>query len=203
MDILSGAYSPDLWNIKIDHKIKLPKTMKTFSIPTRETVSAVNQTLFDNLTKVVGRVPNLYAALATSDHALANYLTLQNGKSSLRAKEREVINLVVSQVNDCLYCLSAHTAIAKLQGFTDEQIIEIRKSEITFDTNLDALAKLVKSITENKGHAAPALLDAFYAAGYTEGNLADVVIGIGDKIITNYLFALTEVPIDWPVAVRI
>lgn len=174
--------------------------MKTFNIPTRETVSSANQALFDNLTKVAGRVPNLYAALATSEHALANYLTLQNGKTSLRAKEREVINLVVSQVNQCLYCLSAHTAIAKAQGFTDEQIIEIRKAEITFDNKLNALAKLVKSITENKGHAAPEVLDAFYAAGYTEGSLSDVVLGIGDKIITNYLFALTQVPIDWPVA---
>ena len=177
--------------------------MKTFNIPTRETVSANNQALFDNLTKVAGKVPNLYAALANSNHALANYLTLQNGKTSLRAKEREVINLVVSQVNECLYCLSAHTAIAKLQGFSEEQIIEIRKAQITFDGKLDALAKLVKAITESKGHAAPELLEAFYQAGYNEGNLADVVIGVGDKIITNYLFALTQVPIDFPIAVQI
>jgi hypothetical protein len=31
----------------------------------------------------------------------------------------------------------------------------------------------------------------------------DVVIGVGDKIITNYLFALTEVPIDFPIAAKI
>jgi len=174
--------------------------MKNFSVPTKEQVSPANQVIFDNLAKMAGHVPNLYAAFAHSEHALGNYLTLQNGKTSLRAREREVINLVVSQVNECQYCLSAHTAISKMQGFTDEQILEIRRAEVTFDSKLDALAKLVKSIVENKGHADKQLVDNFYAAGYNEGSLVDVVLGVGDKIITNYLFALTAVPIDWPIA---
>jgi AhpD family alkylhydroperoxidase len=72
-------------------------------------------------------VPNLYATFAHSEHALGNYLTLQNGKSSLTAKEREVINLVVSQVNECAYCLAAHTVLGGMVGFTPEQIIAIRK----------------------------------------------------------------------------
>jgi len=172
--------------------------MKTYSIPGREQVSPANQSIYDNLNKLVGRVPNLYAAFANSDYALGNYLTLQNSKSSLRAKEREVINLVVSQVNHCLYCLSAHSALAKMQGFSDEQILQIRKADIPFDQKLDVLAKLIKSVVENKGHVDEQLLDNFYAAGYTEGNLADVVIGIGDKMISNYMYALTEIPIDFP-----
>lgn len=174
--------------------------MKTFPIPTKEQVSPANQTIFDNLKVAVGFVPNLFAVFANSENALGNYLTLQNGKTSIRAKEREVINLVVSQVNECLYCLSAHSVFAKMNGFTDEQILEIRKAAISFDPKLDALAKVVKSITENKGHAAPELLADFYAAGYNEGSLVDVMMVIGDKIITNYLHAVTEVPVDWPAA---
>lgn len=174
--------------------------MNTFSIPVKAQVSPANQVIFDNLTKMAGRVPNLYATFAHSENALGNYLTLQNGKSSLRVKEREVINLVVSQVNDCKYCLSAHTVIAKLQGFNDQQILEIRKAAITFDHKLDALAKLTKSITENRGHADPQLVENFYEVGYDEGNLVDVVMVVGDKIISNYMYALTAVPIDWPIA---
>lgn len=172
--------------------------MKTFTIPTREQVSPANQAIFDNLTKMVGHVPNLYAVFANSETALGNYLTFANGKTSLRAKEKEVVNLVTSQVNNCVYCLSAHTALGKLQGFTDEQIIEIRKAEITFDAKLDALAKAVKSLAENKGHATAEALANFYAAGYTEGNLVDVILVIGDKTITNYLHAATDIPVDWP-----
>jgi len=173
--------------------------MKIFPVPTKDQVSSANQVIFDNLTKMVGHVPNLYATFAHSENALGNYLTLQNGKSSLRAKEREVVNLVVSQVNKCLYCLSAHTAIGKMQGFTDEQVLEIRRAEVTFDSKLNALAKLVKGIAENQGHTDQQLVENFYAAGYNEGSLVDVVMVVGDKIITNYLYALTAVPIDFPI----
>lgn len=174
--------------------------MKKFPIPTKEQVSPDNQAIFDKLNGMVGFVPNLYAIFAHSDTALGDYLALQNRKSSIRTKEREVINLVVSQVNSCSYCLSAHTQFAKVNGFTDEQILDIRRANIGFDPKLDALAKLVKNTTENRGHASGAVIEAFYAAGYTEANLIDVVIIIGDKIITNYLHALTDIPVDWPLA---
>lgn len=174
--------------------------MKNFPIPTKEQVSPANQTIFDNLKRMVGFVPNLYAIFSHSDTALSDYLALQNRKSSIRAKEREVINLVVSQVNNCSYCLSAHTQFAKMNGFTDEQILDIRRGNISFDSKLDALAKLVRSTTENRGQVSPEILENFYAAGYTEASLIDVVIVIGDKIITNYLHALTDIPVDWPLA---
>ena len=174
--------------------------MKTFTVPTAATVSPANQAIFEQLKKGLGMVPNLYATLAHSEHALGNYLNLQNVKSSLNAKEREVINLVVSQVNECAYCLAAHTALGGMVGFTPEQIISIRKGSAAFDAKLDALAKLVRSTTLNRGQAAPELVDAFFAAGYNEGNLIDAVVVVGDKIITNYLHALTRVPVDFPAA---
>lgn len=177
--------------------------MKTIAVPTKDQVSPANQALFDNLTKNIGRVPNLFAVYAHSENALGTYLALSGAKSSLRTKEKEVVNLVVSQVNGCEYCLSAHTAISKLQGFTDDQILEIRRASVSFDGKFDALAKLTKSITENKGHADEEVLENFYAEGYNEGNLIDVVIAVADKTISNYIFALTAVPIDFPIAAAI
>lgn len=174
--------------------------MKTFTVPTAASVTPANQAIFEQLEKGLGMVPNLYATLAWSDHALGNYLTLQNGKTSLNARERETINLVVSQVNECVYCLAAHTVLGGMAGFTPEQIVEIRKGGASFAPKLDALARLVKSAAERRGHAAPELVDAFFAAGYTEANLVDAVVVIGDKIITNYLHALTRVPVDFPAA---
>jgi len=174
--------------------------MKTFAVPTREQVSDNNKVVFDNLKQKIGMVPNLYATMAYSDNALGNYITFQSGKTSLRAKEKEAVNLIVSQVNNCIYCLSAHTAIGKMNGFTDDQIIEIRKGSASFDAKLDALVKLAKNITETKGKADSALVDNFFAAGYNEGTLIDLIMLIGDKTIMNYLHNLTEVPVDFPLA---
>ena len=74
--------------------------MTAITVPTRDTVSPANQAMFDALQGQLGFVPNLYATLAHSENALGTYLALQSAKSSINAKAREVVNLVVSQVND-------------------------------------------------------------------------------------------------------
>ena len=177
--------------------------MTKFNIPTRDAVSPANQALFDNLKKGLGMVPNLYATLAHSETALHTYLTLQNAMSSINGKAREVINLVVSQVNGCEYCLAAHTVIGGMVGFSPEQVIEIRGGRASFDLKLDALARLVHSIAIERGHADPVLVDAFLAAGWTQGNLIDAIVVIGDKTVTNYLHGTTKVPVDFPAAPKL
>lgn len=171
-----------------------------FAVPTRENVSESNQAIFDQLTKGLGMVPNLYATFAHSETALGDYMTLQSRKSSLSLKENEVINLVVSQVNQCQYCLAAHTLLGQKAGFTAEQIVDIRRGEADFDTKLNALAKFVHSVAANRGHVSDGDRAAILDAGYTEGNIVDIVVAVGDKTITNYLHAVTEVPIDFPAA---
>ncbi|MBC8084353.1 MAG: carboxymuconolactone decarboxylase family protein [Hymenobacter sp.] len=176
--------------------------MSQFTVPTRDQVSAGNQSLFDSLHKGLGFVPNLYATFGLSDNALGAYLTFQNShtKSVFSAKEREAVNLVVSQVNECLYCLAAHTALGGMVGFQPDEIQQLRAGHATFSPKLDALVKLASNITETRDHAAPELLDAFFAAGYGQGAAVDLVLLVGDKIISNYLHALTQIPVDFPVA---
>ncbi len=174
--------------------------MKSFAVPTRDQVSENNQAIFDNLQNSLGFVPNLYATFAYSDTALGDYLNFQNRKSTLRAKEREVINLVVSQVNDCSYCLAAHTALGKMNGFTDEQILEIRSGSASFDAKIDALSKFTQDTTINRGKPNASSVEALFAAGYTEANLVDILIVIGDKIVSNFLHGITQIPVDFPAA---
>ena len=174
--------------------------MSTFNVPTREEVSENNQVIFDQLQKGLGFVPNLFATYAYSNTALENYLNFSNAKTSLKAKEKEVVNLAVSQVNECIYCLSAHTAIAKMNGFTDAQILELRAGEASFDEKLNALAKLARNITENRGRTTQEVIENFFEQGYTKANLVDVISLVGDKTISNYLHNTTQVPVDFPIA---
>jgi AhpD family alkylhydroperoxidase len=174
--------------------------MKTFNVPTIEQVSPANQALFANLKKGLGMVPNLYATLAHSENALASYLALQNAKSSINGKAREVVNLVVSQVNNCEYCLAAHTVIGGMVGFTPSQLLEIRSGSASFDPKLDALAKFTKNVALNRGHADNEVIEAFFAAGWNEENLVDTIVTIGDKTVTNYLHGVMKVAVDFPPA---
>lgn len=175
-------------------------TSRTFSIPGKSEVSETNQSLFDNLQKNLGFVPNLYAYFAKNDTALSDYLKLQNRKSTLSGKEREIVNLVTSQINGCRYCQSAHTVLGKMHGFTEEQILEIRSGSASFNDKYQALALFTAAVVKNRGHVNEDVREAFFAAGYSEANMIDVVIVIGDKIISNYLHNLTGFEIDFPLA---
>lgn len=172
----------------------------TFQVPNREEVSESNQAIFDQLQKGLGFVPNLYATFANSETALGDYLAFQNRKSTLKAKEREVINLVVSQINECAYCISAHTVLGKMNGFSDEQILELRTGEASFDAKLDALAKFVRDAVINRSEPSAEAVDNFLTAGYDKANLVDAIIVIGDKMVSNFLHGTFKLPIDFPVA---
>lgn len=177
--------------------------MNHFKILTREEVSQKNQLLFDNMKAQMGMVPNLYTVLANSENALETYLNLENALTSLTGKEVEIVNLVVSQANNCNYCLSAHTLIAKSTGFNSQEIIDVRSSNPLNDAKLDVLARITKALIENRGYIDATLLEEFFNAGFTKEKLVDVIMLIGDRTISNLLFAVSNVPVDFPLAPQV
>jgi AhpD family alkylhydroperoxidase len=162
-------------------------------------VSPNNQVIFDNLKSALGIVPNLYATTAYSEHGLARLLAYQNAKTSLSNKEKEAVNLIVSQVNGCVYCQSAHLVLGKMNGFSETELHDIRTGKST-NPKLDALVKLAADITRNRGNASAANVDAFFAQGYNRENLVDLILQVSDKTAMNYLHNLTKVPVDFPLA---
>jgi uncharacterized peroxidase-related enzyme len=198
LSILTEYSLADICIVNNDEQI-FNKMKTQFTVPARAEVSTANQQIFDNLQKALGFVPNLYATIAYSNNGLARYLAYQNAKTSLSNKEKEAVNLIVSQVNGCVYCQSAHTVIAKMNGFTDEQILDIRRGK-SDDQKLNSLVALAADITKSRGKASGDLVDAFYANGYTNENLVDLILQISDKSAMNYLHNLTDIPVDFPLA---
>ena len=169
-----------------------------FEVPQRAAMSAQNLPVYDSIVNSIGFMPNLFATLGLSDNGLNRYIAFQNDNSSLNNKEKEAINLIVSEVNDCNYCKSAHTAIGKMNGFTDEQALEIRSGQASFDNKLNAIVKLSQDIVNTHGRVNQKYLELFFNQGYNKGNLVDVIIQIGEKTITNYLHNVTQITIDFP-----
>ncbi len=174
--------------------------MEKFIVPSRGEVSANNQIIFDRFQKALGFVPNLYATMAYSDTGLENYVSFQNAKTSLSKREKEIVNILASQQNGCRYCQSAHTVIGKMNGFADDEILEIRNGSASFDDKLNALARLTYEILTLKGNVTQKTLDRFFDAGYTHGNVVDVVLAVAEITVTNYLHNITQIPIDFPLA---
>lgn len=172
--------------------------MNDFLIPEVHNVSEKNKRIFEGLKGMFGKVPNIFLAFASSENGLENYFNYLSQKNSLTYREREVVNLVVSQVNQCAYCLSFHSAVASGIGFNYEQILNIRANDIQFDRKLKAVAAIAHNIALTKGHIVGDILLEFYEAGYDQGHLVDVVLAVGNITTLNLLYAITNVPIDWP-----
>lgn len=175
--------------------------MKTISVPTREQVSPESQLLFDVLQKRMGKVPNLYAAMGYSPFVLQSFMNLDDtlSKGVFNPKEREAIALIVSEINSCQYCLAGHTMAAIKRGFTKEETLEIRKGNVE-DARLNAIIQLAKEVTENKGNPSEDALTNFYNAGFDEAAVMELVGFVIVRIFTNYIFAITNVPVDFPLA---
>lgn len=176
--------------------------MKTISVPEKEQLSFGTQSILESVEKKMGKIPNLYATIGYSSSALKSMLETESSlahDSSFTAKEREAINLIVSQINECDYCLAAHTTLAKRRGFTEEDTLEIRKGNFS-EAKLDAAIKLAHSIANNKGNAGNGALENFFNAGYDEKALIELTALVALRSFTNYVFANTQIPIDFPLA---
>lgn len=175
--------------------------MKTINVPTVNQLDEKAQSILNNVKSQLGMIPNLYATIAYSSDTLENYLNFSSkaGKESFSAKEMEAIKLAVSEINGCEYCLAAHTAIAKMNGFTEEETIQLREGSIA-DSKLKALSRLAADVATNRGRASESNLEDFYAAGYDEKALIDFLAVVMEISFTNYTHNLTKVPVDFPKA---
>ncbi|HEY5392528.1 MAG TPA: carboxymuconolactone decarboxylase family protein, partial [Hanamia sp.] len=121
--------------------------MKKITIPTFETAAPESKILFEQMSKRLGKVPNLYAVMGHSPIALKAFLDFESTltKGAFNGKEREAISLIVSEVNQCEYCLAAHSLLAAKHGFSSDEILAIRKGEAS-NAKLNAVINLAKSI---------------------------------------------------------
>lgn len=176
--------------------------MKTIQVPVKDQLNTASQSILETVQSKMGKIPNLYATIGYSSSALKAMLDTENAlstDSSFSAKEREAVNLIVSQVNNCDYCLAAHTMIGKMRGYSEEDTIAIRKAQYN-DVKLNAAIVLAKSIASNKGTADQNDLERFFDAGYDEKALIELTALIALRSFTNYVFANTKIPIDFPEA---
>lgn len=175
--------------------------MNRFSVPTREQVEETARPVFDNFTKLMGKMPNLYAAIGYSANALHSYVayTQAQAKGSFHAKDREAVYLMVSELNGCEYCKASHTQSAIKNGWTLEETQQLRAGTYA-SPKWQAIYGVISAVISNKGAVGDELLDLFFAQGYDNKALMDLMVLINVMSFTNYVYRLVQVPIDFPPA---
>ena len=156
--------------------------------------------LFDKTRHQLGRVPNLYAALANGPAALAGYLAMRDHLThgALRARLREQLALLVAQENHCTYCVSAHTMRGRKLGLTDEELARTREASDDGDPHADAVLHLAREIIRTGGRVEDTVLAAVREAGVTDAELAEIVAHIALNTLSNYFNHLAQPDLDFP-----
>ena len=157
--------------------------------------------LYGQVKSSMNMVPNLFKGLANSPQVLEAYLTLDKliSAGSLTPVEQQVVRMVASVHNGCSYCVSAHTLGLKATGLSDEEVLDIRRSKST-DSKIQELIVFTQEVIATKGFVSDDDLSAFRDAGYTDANIADTMLIITQKTLSNYFNHIHETVLDLPEA---
>jgi uncharacterized peroxidase-related enzyme len=157
--------------------------------------------LYQSLQQNLGKVFNIFLNMGNSAATLKGFLALSDAANhtSLSPKLREQIALVVGQSNHCQYCLSAHTAIAKSKGMSDQDVLKSRHGESP-DAKDQAVLKFAKQVVENRGTVPNQDIASLKAAGVTDTELVEIILVIMVNMFTNYFNHITDPKVDFPLA---
>ncbi len=166
-----------------------------------EAASGKVAAMYGQAKSMMGMVPNLFKGLANSPQALEAYLSLEQliSAGSLNPAEQQLVRMVASVQNGCTYCVAAHTLGLKGAGLSDAEILDVRRGA-SDDKKLQALIVFTQEILSTKGFVSDDDLSAVRAAGYTDANIADVVVVITQKTLSNYFNHVHDTVLDLPPA---
>ncbi|WP_034060718.1 carboxymuconolactone decarboxylase family protein [Lacinutrix jangbogonensis] len=155
--------------------------------------------LFNAVQKKLGFIPNLIKVFGNSPATLQTYLSLGELTASgeFTNKYREQLALAIAETNSCNYCLSAHTAIGKMNGLTDEQTEQSRQG-LANDQKAQAGLQFAQAVTANRGQVSTEAIGDVKAAGFNDGEILEIVLNVVSNTLTNYVNHLAKTEVDFP-----
>lgn len=162
--------------------------MTEFATHTVETAPEGSKPILEAVTVKFKFLPNLIGNMAESPAAVEAYTTLSGifAKADLSATEQQIIMMTINRLNNCTYCMAAHTTISKMSGVADDVIEALRNNTAIADSKLEALRQFTITMHDSRGWPQDAQVQAFLAAGYTKQTMLEVVLGISYKTLSNY-----------------
>jgi AhpD family alkylhydroperoxidase len=116
---------------------------------------------------------------------------------TLDARFAERIALATAEANECDYCLSAHTFFGAKVGLGEAEVAAARRGE-SADARIAEGLRFARLLTEKRGRITAADVDRVRAAGYSDGEIAELVAHVAVNVFTNYFNLVNLTPVDFP-----
>ncbi|MDO6761169.1 carboxymuconolactone decarboxylase family protein [Tamlana sp. 2_MG-2023] len=176
----------------------MSNSKETFTIHDVASAPADSKPLLENSEKAYGYIPNLHGVLAEAPGLLEGYQVLHElfSNSSFNNDELTVVWQTINVEHACHYCVPAHTGIAKFMKVDDAITDALRNKTELPNAKLQALHNMTLSVTKNRGKVSKEEMETFFEAGYNQRHLLEIILGLSQKVISNYTNSIAETPVD-------
>ncbi len=171
-----------------------------FTLYTMENAKEGVKSLFENSLNAFGMIPNLHAVMAESPQLLDAYQKVHDlfQHTSFNADELTVVWQTINIEHNCHYCVPAHTAVANMMKADSGITKKLKTKEPLEDPKLQTLHETTLALTKNRGMISKEQIQAFYDVGYGKQQLFEIILGLSQKVMSNYTNHLANTPIDEP-----
>lgn len=193
-----NEYTKKLMFLKVK-ETQIKEMMMTVRIKPNMSPNQQAKDQLDEVSKMLGKTPNIFATLAHSSAALKFCLSgiAALGETKISPSLREQIALTVAGSNSCDYCASAHTAFGKKQKIPEAELAQnlIGKSH---DSKTEVALAFASRIVKQQGQVSNHDLNAVREAGYTDEEIVEIIAVVCQNIFTNYFNLIAQTDIDFP-----
>ena len=156
--------------------------------------------LYKKVEESLGVMPNMFKIMGNSDVGLDGFLALNAGINSgkLGPKNVKMIILLTSQLNDCEYCVAAHTKMAlDSELLTEEECVNARKA-IGADEKTTKMLEFAKKVKLNNGKVTDEDFKAVRNAGFDDQEIVEIIGSIALITFANYISNAGQPDLDFP-----
>lgn len=154
----------------------------------------------DAIQGAFGATPNMFRTVAQSPAALNamwGFFGALGKGGSIDAQLGEKIAVAVANRNDCHYCLAAHTALGRKAGASAAEMGAAQTGQSDEPRTAAALVFALK-LVEARGQVSEADVQALRSAGFSDGQVVEIVAHVALNLFTNYVNVAFAVPVDFP-----
>jgi len=163
-----------------------------------ETAPEGSKPLLENSQKAFGRLPGLHKVMAESPQVLEGYQLLHKlfTETAFDADEITVVWQTINVEHECHYCVPAHTGIAKRMKVSDEISNALRDETPLPTAKLEALRVFTLQMLRQRGNVTDEQIQTFFDAGYDHRAVLEIILGLSQKVMSNYINHVAETPLD-------
>ena len=172
--------------------------MAEFTLYTQETAPEAAKPLLADSVAAFGMLPNLHAVMAEAPTLLQGYQVLHDlfQKTSFNAEELTVVWQSINVEHDCHYCVPAHSGIAAAMA-VDQGIVDALVNNTPLENpKLETLRETTLAMTRERGVISDEQIEKFFAAGYGNQQLLEIILGLSQKVMSNYTNHLADTQVD-------